>query len=154
MRGLFSRFAVIISAIVLGVSSATAQQLPTRDDAVAFVKKAVEYVKINGKEKSLAEFNNPSGRFIDRELYIVVLDLDGMALANGVNPKMVGKNLIAIRDRNGNSFASDAIELAKSKGRGWLPPYEFFNPAAQKMETKWSYVERVDNMVVLSGVYR
>jgi hypothetical protein len=57
----------------------------TKDEAVAMVKKAVAAIKAEGAEKTYAEINNPSGKFVDRDLYIVVYGLDGMVLAHGAN---------------------------------------------------------------------
>jgi hypothetical protein len=53
----------------------------TKDEAVAMVKKAVTAIKAEGAEKAYAEITNPTGPFVDRDLYIVVYGLDGMVLA-------------------------------------------------------------------------
>ena len=150
-----SRFAgLVLLAAGLLASSAHAQQPASREEAVAIVKRAAAYLKANGRQSALDEFNNPKGQFIDRELYIVVLDFDGLSLANGKNQKMVGKRLLELRDQHGRSFAKDAIEVAKSTGQGWLAPFEFVNPVTHKMESKTVYVERAGDLVVLSGVYK
>lgn len=57
-------FTRIVPAAMLFVSAAFAHASPdhgTRDEAVAMVKKAAAFYKANGKEKALAEFNNPKG---------------------------------------------------------------------------------------------
>ena len=38
------------------------------EEMVAFVEKAYEFAKVEGKEAALAEFNNRSGRFVDGDL--------------------------------------------------------------------------------------
>ncbi|HOT04496.1 MAG TPA: hypothetical protein PK069_09985 [Methanolinea sp.] len=42
----------------------------SNETLVAFVEQAVDYVHIHGKEKALAEFNDPNGSFIQGELNI------------------------------------------------------------------------------------
>ena len=37
-----------------------------------------------------------AGRFVDRDLYVVVHQLDGKALAHGANEKLVGTNMIDV----------------------------------------------------------
>ena len=72
---------------------ALATEKSTRDEAVALVKKAAVYLKDNGKEKALVEFNKPDGPFVDRDLHIFADSTNGVGtnLANGANPKLVGK---------------------------------------------------------------
>lgn len=129
-----------------------AEQAATKDEAVAFVKKAIAYVKQNGKDKALAEFSKPQGQFVDRELYVAVLDLNGVMLAHGANPKLIGKALLDLKDMNGKYFVREEVELAKGKGRGWVD-FEWLNPVSGKMERRSAYLERVDDYLILSGVY-
>ncbi len=72
---------------------AGAQSKGSKDEAVAMVKKAVAYLKANGRDKALAEISNTQGMFVDRDLYVVVYDMQGNCLAHGANAKQVGKNL-------------------------------------------------------------
>ncbi|HYD60128.1 MAG TPA: cache domain-containing protein [Noviherbaspirillum sp.] len=122
-------------------------------DATAMVKKAVGYVKEQGRDKALAEFNNPSGMFKKGDLYIFVTDLQGKMLAHGANPKLVGKDLIDLKDSDGKLFVKEYIDLAKSKGSGWSD-YKWVNPTTKAIELKSTYVEKVDDMVVGCGIYK
>ena len=143
--------AVLAAAMFQSIACAAGEHA-SKDDAVAFVKKAVAYFKQNGKDKALDEFNNPKGQFIDGELYIVVLDMDGVMLADGTKPKLVGKSLLDIKDVNGKQFVREEVDLAKSKGKGWVD-FEWVNPVTKAMEHRSSYFERVDDLIVLTGVY-
>jgi signal transduction histidine kinase len=149
-------FKFIIAAFIAALfhsTCAAADEHATRDEAVAFVKKAIAFIKQNGKEKAMAEFNNPQGQFVDRELYIVALDLNGMVLASGANSKLVGKPLLDIKDGNGKQFVREEIEVAKSKGKGWVD-FDWVNPVTKKIEPRSVYLEKVDDYIVLSGVYQ
>ena len=37
------------------------------------VKKAIQFITANGRDKAFAEFSNTKGRFVDRDLHIAVL---------------------------------------------------------------------------------
>lgn len=143
-------FAFLALAASFGVQAA--EQRAGKEEAVAIVKKAIDYIKQNGKEKAFAEFSKPKGQFVDRELYIAVLDMNGTMLAHGVNPKLIGKSLIEIKDVNGKAFVREQVEVAKTKGSGWVD-FEWSNPVSQKMEPRSTYLERVGDYFVLSGVY-
>ena len=128
----------------------------TAKDAEAMVKKAVAFIKANGKEKAAAEFNNPKGKFIYKDLYITMydqIDQNARCLAHGQNIKLVGKHLIELKDADGKFFIKDRMELAKSKGKGWQD-YKFTNPLTKAIEHKTTYIEKCDDVVVAGGVYK
>ena len=151
----------ILKSVALGLgalafsAAALADAGGTPQEAVALVKKAVAYVKANGKDKAFAEFNNPKGQFVDRSLYIFVYDLKGTSLAigNGNSAKMVGKNLSDMRDADGNYLIKGLIEVANTKGSGWFD-YKWPNPVSKAIEAKSSYVEKIDDLVVGCGIYK
>ncbi len=144
-------FAFLTAAMLF--SATAADQQASREEAVAIVKRALSHIRQNGKEKALVEFNKPQGQFVDRELYIAVLDLNGVMLAHGANPKLIGKSLLEIKDVRGKAFVREQIELAKTKGSGWVD-FEWVNPVSQNIEHRSAYLERMDDFYVLSGVYR
>lgn len=134
-------------------SSALAGEKGTADEAVALVKKAIAYIKANGKEKAYAEFQSAVGAFRDRDLYIFVDDLNGNVLAQGANPKLVGLNTLQLKDIDGKFFVRDFIELAKTQGKGWIQ-YKWPNPVTKIIEQKATYVEKFDDLVVGCGIYK
>ena len=137
--------------MLVGTSEAAEQG--TAAEAEAMVKKAVAYIKVNGPEKSYEEFTNGKS-FKDRDLYIIVYDLNGKNLAQGANPKLVGKDLIGLKDPDGKPLIQMFVDLAKTKGKGWVEGYKFMNPVSQKIEGKAMYLERVGETLVGCGVYK
>jgi signal transduction histidine kinase len=125
----------------------------TAAEATAMVKKGVAFFKANGKDKALAEISNKKGQFIDRDLYLVVYGLDGVVRAHGANEKMVGKNLLDLKDIDGKEFVRERVELAKSKGIFWQD-YKFTNPTTKKIEPKSMYCEKLDDAAVCGGIYK
>ncbi len=132
---------------------AQAQNKATAAEATAMVKKGVAFIKANGKEKAWAEISDKNGPFIDRDLYLVVYGLDGVVHAHGANAKMIGKNLIDLKDIDGKAFVKERVELAKSKGTFWQD-YKFTNPVSKKIEPKSMYCEKLDDAVVCGGIYK
>ena len=128
-------------------------EVGTPVEAEAMVKKAVQFIKANGKEKALGEFSNPKGSFVDRDLYITVYDLTGKCLAHGANEKMIGKDLIGLKDPDGKAFVKERMEMAKTKDRFWQD-YKFTNPVTKKIEPKSMYCEKLGDVIVACGVYK
>jgi signal transduction histidine kinase len=124
----------------------------TVQEAQAMVKKAIEYYKKNGREKALAEFSKPDGKFADRDLYVTVYALDGTCLAH-INPRVVGKNMMEQRDEDGKHFTRERLEAARTQQSGWQD-FKFFNPMTKRIEAKRQYWERYDDLVFATGAYR
>lgn len=145
--------AACIAALALGMGAAYAADNATAPEAEAMVKKGVAFIKASGKQKAYAEFTNKQGQFTDRDLYLVVYRLDGMVLAHGQNEKMVGRNLIDLKDVDGKEFVRERVELGKAKTSFWQD-YKFTNPVSKKVEPKQMYCERQDDTVVCGGIYK
>ncbi len=144
----------IAFAMMFGAAAAQAAAgHATSDEATAMVKKGVAFIKSNGKDKGYAEISNKQGQFVDRDLYLVVYGLDGVVRAHGANQKMVGKNLIDLKDVDGKPFVKERVELGQSKGTFWQD-YKFTNPVSKKIEPKSMYCERLEDTVVCGGVYK
>jgi signal transduction histidine kinase len=141
------------TTLLLAQLPARAAERGTAEEAMAMAKKAIAYLKAHGKDKAFAEINDPRGQFTDRDLYVVVYDLNGKNLAHGQNPRMIGKDLIDIRDGDGKYYMRERIEIAKTKGKGWQD-YKFLDPLTKKIEPKSMYVEKVDDVIIGCGIYK
>ena len=149
----FPYVAALVAALsILGWSSLAATGA-TKDEAVAMVEKAVAAIKAEGPDTAYAEISDPAGKFVDRDLYIVVYGLDGMVLAHGANAKRIGTNQIADKDPDGKEFVKERVELAATHPSFWQS-YKFMNPVTQTVEPKEMYCERLDQTVVCGGVYQ
>lgn len=132
--------------------AAHAAEFATKPEAEAMVNKALKFLKANGKDKTYAEISKKDGQFTDRDLYLTVYGLDGVVRAHGANAKMIGKNLLEIKDVDGKAFVKERVELAKKKQPFWQD-YKFTNPVSGQIEPKSMYCVPEDDMVVCGGVY-
>ena len=145
--------ALIGLVMVLGNSFSFAADAGTKEEAVAMVKKAVEYIKANGRDKAFEEFSNPKGKFVDRDLYIVVYDMNMKCLAHGQKKSMVGKDLLDFKDVDGKEYMKERQTLMKANTTAWQE-YKFMNPVSKKIEPKEMYLEKFEDVVVGCGVYK
>jgi cytochrome c len=143
---------VIAVVLCLFVAVPAFAQKTTPEQAKKLVEQAVAYMKANGEEKAIKEFNDPKGQFAKGDAYIFVLDLDGVLRANVARPELVGKYALDLPDSKGKFHRKEMIELAKKQGSGWVE-YNQKNPATGKDEAKISYIEKVGNFVLGCGAY-
>jgi cytochrome c len=142
-----------LTAMFALAGSAAAGDGAGKDDAIAMVKKAVSFIKEQGADKAYGEFTSKAAGFIDRDLYVVVYQLDGKVLAHGSNAKFVGKDLIDAQDVDGKLYVKERVEMAAQQPSFWQD-YKFVNPVSKKVEPKQMYCEKVDNTAVCAGIYK
>ena len=152
MKNILKKITLGLCALTLGAAVFAAEK-GTAAEAVAMVKKGVELVKANGKEKAFSEFSNPNGPFVKGDLYVMVYDMDGINKAHGINPKLIGKNLLNIKDANGVYIVKNFIEVANGKGKGWVD-YKWPNSVTKMVEMKSTYLEKVDDVLIGVGIYK
>lgn len=142
----------LVSTILATALLATLQaQGPA--DAEALVKEAVSYAKTQGAYKLIKEANTPGGAFRKGELYIWIVDMEGVMLANGANPKLVGKDASEKADSDAIHYAQEAVKIAEGPSKGWFT-YKFTNPVTREVQQKQCYVERLDEIVIACGAYK
>ena len=122
-------------------------------DAIAMVEKGQSYLQKNGKEALIKEVNNKNPEFIKGDIYLVIRSIDGINLAHPFNPKLVGKNMLELGDADGKLFRKEIVELAKTKGKGWVD-YRFNNPVSKDVENKSTYIFRSGDVILEAGIYK
>lgn len=121
-------------------------------DAQAMVKDAIEALDKRGEEKTYKEISKFDGRFADRDLYLVVVDLDGNCLASGSRIYPTGQNLLESGDANGQSVIGERIAIAKSKSSFWQS-YKYLDPLTRRVFAKRAYCQTWKKTVICGSVY-
>lgn len=150
---MFRRFLGAIIVVFAG-TSAFAEEFGTREEAIAMIVRLQATFAEIGAEATFAMVTDKStDEFRDRDLYPFIYSFDGVCVAHGAKPILVGKNLIGLKDQDGKVLVLDMINIAKNEGSGWYD-YKWPNPITNKIENKSSYVERMGDYMVGVGVYR
>lgn len=140
-------------AAVVPLVPARAGEHGTAQEAKTLCEKAGDYLQKVGADKAFPAFDDRHGSFVDRDLYVFVRSMDGNTVAHGANMAMIGHTNLNLRDADGKLYNKEMIDLATSKGSGWVD-YRWFDPLTKKIEQKSSFIERVGNYVVGVGFYR
>ena len=134
---------------------AMADERGTKDEAKAMVEAAVAHAKKVGPEQAFKDFTDKGNKdWHKKDLYVFAYTMDGVSVAHGANEKLVGKNLLELKDPNGKPLIRELRDTA-AKGPGWVD-YEWPHPETKKNESKASYVHKFANFegFVGVGVYR
>jgi cytochrome c len=143
---------VLMTGLLMGLPGAASADAPSKDEVVAMVKKAVQFYKANGREKSLVEFNKKDGQFAKGEDYVDVHDINGVCVAHPISPAKVGLNRVDQSDSAGKFYIRDLVGAAKKSSSGWIE-YVMKNPTSGKLENKIAYWEAYDGLIFKAGTY-
>ena len=116
------------------------------------VRKAVALRRSSPREQFLGRITDKAAGFHDRDMYVFVLDEAGRYLAFGGNPAKVGTRVQDIPGIAGDQLVYDIVTQAQ-QGPGWVE-YDITNPASGRVQTKMSYVVKVDSLYLGCGVYK
>lgn len=152
MKNVLKNIGMGVVALTLA-AGAMASEKGTAEEAVAMVKKGIALIKSSGQEKAFAEFNNLKGAFVQKDLYVMCYDMSGNNKCHGSNAKLVGKNLLEIKDADGKFIVKSFIETAQKSGKGWVD-YKWPNATTKAVEPKSTYVEKVDDVLIGVGIYK
>jgi cytochrome c len=153
MKSLFRPLLALFVSLAF-VTGASAQDNGTREEAKAMTEAAIAHLKKAGNDKAFDDFTKDKANWNKKDLYVFLFDTDGTIKAHGVNEKLVGKNLIGLKDQNGKEFVKEFVVVA-NKGEGWVD-YDWAHPVSKKVEGKTTFVKRVagTNLAVAVGDYR
>ena len=149
------REVMLVGAMFLmaAVMPAMAQQRGTPQEAQALVDRAIAHMAEVGPDQAIKDFSDPQGRFVDRDLFVIVYDPDGVVRTAGGVTALVGKNARDFTDVTGKEFGKEIIAAARTKDGSWVQ-YHMTNPVTKKVEPKTSYVRSFNDYVVFVGAYQ
>ena len=147
---------LVCAALVtmLMVNPVNAQQSPPTSEKAkqieALVNKAAALIESKGKA-IFPEFRKKDTEWFSGDTYLFVYDLKSNVLFNAAFPAREGTNTTGQKDANGKLFHHEFIQVAESKGSGWVD-YMFPKPGQTQPSQKWAYVKavKVDGVPSLS----
>ncbi len=142
---------VLGAAALAAVSTAAlAGEFGTSAEAKAMLEKAVAAVKAD-KAKALEAFNKGTDGFKDRDLYPFCANAaDGVFTAH---PKLVGKSLKELKDKDGKALGEAIIASAK-EGAIAEVDYKWPRPGSDAPVQKVSFTTRIGDQVCAVGYYK
>ncbi len=147
------KFAVIMLVVCFLAGAVHAAGVRgTAPEAIKMVEKAVALIVSQGADKAFKEISNTKGPFVDRDLYVWVVDMKGVIRAHSGDPSMVGKSMLDTRDMDGKAFIRDLIRQAQVKSTGWVD-YKWPHPITGQIESQSRYYQKIGDYIVTCGIY-
>jgi hypothetical protein len=154
MKQLLRVLAVMMILAAWVFAADTKEERGTPNDAKQMVTDAITHIKEVGLEKAYLDFSTPGGKWHNKDIYLFCYKFDGTNVCHGANKALIGKNLLDLKTADGQLLIANLIDLAKSKGTGWIT-YQWPHPVTKKTEMKKAYVAKIPgtDALVGAGVY-
>jgi signal transduction histidine kinase len=156
---IMKKAAIAMLGMLFGLSlawTAVAADKATKDECVAKSKEAAKLFNEKGEAEAIKAISDKQGKFVWKDTYVFMVDLDGKMLAHPMSPALIGKNVLDMKDKGepGKLLFKEFAEVAKGKGEGWVD-YMWMNPGDTSPRKKVTYVYRVPgkNAYVGAGIY-
>jgi len=141
--------------VVMGFTSqAMAVDPATPKEVVDKVKAAADFLSQSG-DSGLEQFMDKSGGWVWKDTYVWVIHAEaGTNAAHPIKPKLVGMQLMGLKDPTGKLFFAEFCDVAKQANGGWVE-YMWPKVGEKKPSRKITYVLQVPNTPyqVAAGIY-
>ncbi|MBU1344747.1 MAG: cache domain-containing protein [Proteobacteria bacterium] len=151
MKKLLSIACLIL--IILSVSGITAaQEKATKEECVAKSRKAVSLIKEIGLDAAFEKISDKSGDFIWKDSYVFCFDDETAKFLVHPVKRLIGFTGTKLRDNDGRQYMIEMLELAKTKGEGWIS-YQHPNLKTEdgNPRIKTSFILKVPGEKVIVG---
>lgn len=145
-------FLAAFGLAVLAALPAGASGGPEEIRAIAI--KAANLLAEKGVEGAKPAFY-ANGEFKHGEIYVNVIDQQGVWLIYPPRPSAEGRSVLDVKDVDGKFLVKEILSLANSRGEGWVE-YRWLNPVTNQIQLKVTYVKTVPsrNVIAYVGIYK
>ncbi len=148
---------LLLLLIIALAAGAPARTRGTDAEALAMMDRAEAFLRQDGVAAAVGAFASRTGPFIDRDLYPMVLDRNGVMLAHGWTPSLNGSNLSDLRDVTGKPFIREVLDRVAQQGRADVT-YQWLDPLSGQITRKTLHARRLvlngQDHTLAVGVYR
>lgn len=149
----FSFTLIGLCAALCGGSAGADVHHASRHEAQTLVRRALDHYKSVGPDQAWTDFTRAGGAFSDGDLYVYAMDLSGRAVAHGANDRLVGRDLIQLRDVDGKAFVAEILDKSRARSAIWTD-YKWPHPVSKEIGARSDYCEAFDAHLFCAGAYR
>ena len=150
------RTILIIFIITTGLAALAWAESASKDEVISNCEAAAKMIQEKGIDAASQAIGDKSGPFVWKDTYVFLMDLDGKMIAHPIKPELTEKdNLLQVADTDGKPLFVEFVEVAGSKGQGWVD-YMWPKPGQDQPAAKSSYIYRVSGTpyFVGAGIYK
>ncbi len=148
-----NKILAVCASVFLLVVSFSAQAADKKATAENLVKSAIAHYDKVGKDQAFKDFAVKGGDFNHGEFYVFIQSAESDEMVfHGANAKLVGRNLMGLKDPTGKQFVKEYADNTKKNGSAWTS-YQWVHPETKKLAPKQSYTQQHDGLIFGTGYY-
>ncbi len=141
---------LVVFYLVVSSNFISAEENATKKQCVSKVKEAVEMIKRKGLHATKQVINDKNGPFVWKDSYLFMLDDVGILLAHPTRHDAISYSVRNVTDSNGKKFFLEMVELAKTKGEGWVD-YNWQKQGDTEPTLRTVFIYKVPDEYVILG---
>ncbi|MEJ2041311.1 MAG: DJ-1/PfpI family protein [Desulfosarcinaceae bacterium] len=145
----------MIAFLIFSALPGATGEKATKEECISMVNKAFDMIEKDGLDEVIPKINDKKGPFVRKGTYVFLMDTkEAKVLAHPYFPQnRHGMSLIATRDVFGKEYFREFMNVANSKGKGWVD-YVFMDTNNRARE-KITYVRKSEkaDVTVLAGIF-
>ncbi|MDM8548768.1 cache domain-containing protein [Desulfobacterales bacterium HSG2] len=112
---------LVVLVFFIGVSNnSLAEDKATPEDIMKKVHEAALFLSQAG-DPGLKAFNDRNGPWVFKDTYVFVFNCEkGIIVAHPIKAKLIGRNLMGLKDVRGNYFFAQLCDASQKPGGGWV----------------------------------
>lgn len=141
-------------ACFLSASLFSGERKASPGEVVEKVNKAADFLA-EEKDAGISKFMDKNGEWVWKDTYVWILHCEkGTNAAHAIKPKLVGMQLMGIKDTNGKLFFAEFCDVANDPKGGWVE-YMWPKVGEKTPSRKITYVRQVPGTPyqVAAGIY-
>lgn len=148
--------AALAVAMTIGLAACSGPGIPPpsgrggQDDAENLVSSAMNDYDAKG-QVAFKDMNSPNTVYVDRDLYVYVIDPNRRVIAHSVDPSYVGQDVAVLVDADGVPIGETILMKADADGE-WVD-YWWMDPMSNTRVQKRTYVVLHDGYIFASDYY-
>ena len=142
----------LFAALLMSFTGSAFAQSGTAAEAKALLEKAIVAVKADEK-KAIEDFNNPTGGFRDRDLYVYCAEAPTYNLTAYPKAELRGSPLAALVDKKGKKLGEEIIKAA-TEGKIAEVEYMWPRPGGTDPVEKVTFFTKAGNQICAVGYYK
>ena len=150
-------FLIILSFALIFGNNAFAEESADRAECMEMTKSAAMML-LEDRETGIAEIAKKDGKFVWKDSYVLLMDMEGNMLAHPFIPQLTTKgSLFYLEDKNKKNpkkIVVEFVDIANTNGEGWIG-YMWPKPNSRKAVDKFTFIRRVGqtDLLVGAGIY-
>ncbi len=140
---------------VMVVPNLNAEPNATKDECVIKCHEAAALINSKGVDAAIKEISDQQGRFVWKDSYVFLMNMDGKMLAHPFRPELTQQaHVLLMTDPTDKALFVHFVNLARQVGHGWVE-YMWPRPGKTTPSKKLTYIYRVPGkeLFVGAGVY-